>query len=68
MLGEKLCELESVQNCVEGAQKVVAQMRGCSIREEEEVKGDMMAEMELGEMMRLWVEEQRSRRASDFEE
>ena len=59
LLGEKLCELESVQNCVEGAQKVVAQMRTCSIREEEEVKGDMMAEMELGEMMRLWVDEQR---------
>jgi hypothetical protein len=57
LLGEKLCELESVQNCVEGAQKVVVQMRTCSIREEEEVKGDMMAEMELGELMMLWVEE-----------
>jgi hypothetical protein len=58
VLGEKLCELESVQNFVEEAQKVVAQMRTCcSIREE--VKGDMMSEMELGEMMRLWVEEQR---------
>ena len=67
ILGEKLCELECVQNCVEGAQKVVAQMRTwCSIRGE--MKGDMMAEMELGEMMRLWVKEQRSRRASDFEE
>ena len=62
VLGEKLCELESVQNFVEGAQKVVAQMTTyCSIREEEEVQGDMMAEMELGEMMRLWVEEQRDR-------
>ena len=65
ILGKKLCELECVQNCVEGAQEVVAQLRTwCSIREE--MKGDMMAEMELGEMMRLWVEEQRSRRASDF--
>ena len=36
----------------------MAQMRTCcSIRGE--VKGDMMSEMELGEMMRLWVEEQR---------
>ena len=52
---------------MEGAQEVVAQLRTwCSIREE--MKGDMMAEMELGEMMRLWVKEQRSRRASDFEE
>ena len=34
---------------MEGAQKVVAQMTTyCSIREEEEVQGDMMAEMELG--------------------
>ena len=33
LLGEKLCELESVQNCVEGAQKVMAQIRTCSIRE-----------------------------------
>ena len=60
LLGEKLCELESVQNVVKGAQQVVAQMRTCcSIIEEEEVKGDMMSEMELGEMMRLCVEEQR---------
>ena len=58
VLGEKLCELESVQNFVEEAQKVVAQMRTCC-RIREEVKGDMMSEMELGEMMRLWVEEQR---------
>ena len=27
VLGEKLCELEGVQNFVEGLQKVVAQMR-----------------------------------------
>ena len=26
-------ELESVQNCVEGAQKMMAQMRTCNIRE-----------------------------------
>ena len=38
---------------------MVAQIRGCSIREEEEVKGDMMAELELGEGMRYWVEEER---------
>ena len=29
LLGEKLCELENVQNFVEGAQKVVAEMRIC---------------------------------------
>ena len=38
----------------------MAQMRTCcSIREDEEVKGDMMAELELGEGMRYWVEEER---------
>ena len=40
-LGEKFCKLKSVQNCV-------TQMRTCSIREEDVVKGDMKAEMELG--------------------
>ena len=50
--------MESVQNCVEGAHKVVAQMRDCSMSEKEE-KWDMMAEVELGEMMMLWVAGQR---------
>ena len=35
--GEKLCELESVQNCVEQSDIVVVLMITCSIREEVEV-------------------------------
>ena len=50
--------MESVQNCVEGAHKVVAQMRDCRMSEKED-KWDMMAEVELGEMMMLWVDGQR---------
>ena len=54
-LGEKFCKLKSVQNCVKWARRFVTQMRTCSIRKENVVKGGMKAEMELGK--RLWVED-----------
>ena len=39
VLGEKFCKLKSVQNWVKRAQKVVTQMRTCSIMEEDVVRG-----------------------------
>ena len=57
-LGEKFFKLKSVQNCVKWAQRFVTQMRTCSIRKEDVVKGGMKAEMELGK--RLCVEDQRA--------
>ena len=43
--------MKSVQNCVKWAQRLVTQMRTCSIVEEDVVKGGMKAEMELGKRL-----------------
>ena len=60
VLGEKLCELESIQNCVEGSQKIVTQMRSCSMGEVvDEVDMAFKLEIELEDVSRLWVGEQR---------
>ena len=60
VLGEKLCELESIQNCVEGSQKIVAQMRSCSMGAVvDEVDMAFKLEIELEDVSRLWVGEQR---------
>merc|ERR1719312_1497777 len=65
-LGEKLCELESIQNCVEGSQKILAQMKSCSM-EEKEVSVSVMQEddmvvkleEELLELKNIWTDEQK---------
>ena len=59
VLGEKLCELKSVQNFLKRAQNIELQMMICSIREEKVARGVIMADLEQEEMMRLKVEEQR---------
>jgi hypothetical protein len=54
LLGEKLCELECSELCGGGTEGDGSdedlQHQGIGV-------GDMVAEMELGEMMMLWVEE-----------
>ena len=64
-LGEKLCELESIQNCVEGSQKILAQMKSCSMEEEGSVsvmqEDDMVVKLEeeLLELRNIWTDEQK---------
>ena len=58
VLGEKLCELESVQNCLEGSHKIVAQMRNSALGEEEG-KQVVRLEVELKDVLGQWEEEQK---------